>query len=106
MKPPAGDTDQAHSFIRSRPTRDHSHRRRPPLGANTSRHEGNRAVKTLVDAVAYNLGPPRTGTEDLVERLRMPRAGGGPLLNQHVQLAPHHVDEQLDPTLGGQPAGW
>ena len=24
-------------------------------------------------------------------------ARGRPLLNQHVQLAPHHVDEELDP---------
>jgi hypothetical protein len=106
MKPPAGETDYAHSFIRSRPssvrqveqdvpsrlsTGNHSHRRRPPLGANTSGHQGNRAIETLVHAVANYFDAPGSGTEDLIERLRMRSAGGWPLLNQHVQLSPHHV---------------
>jgi hypothetical protein len=76
-------------------TRDHSHCRRPPSSANASCHERNRAVEPLVHAIANYLCAPGTGAEDFVERLRMRRIWGWALLNQHVQLTPHHVNEQL-----------
>src|SRR5687767_8391771 len=77
-------------------TGDHSHCRRPPLRPNSLRHEQNRAIETLVHAVADYFRAPGSRIEDLVQRLRVRGAMGWPLLNQHVQLSPHHIDEQLD----------
>ena len=86
------------NVTRGLPAGDHTDSGCPPLGTDSTGENRNRAIKSLVHSGTDNLGPPRIRSKDLVESLRMRRTSLGPLLDQHVQFAPHHIDEQLDAT--------
>src|SRR6266850_2103200 len=74
----------------------HTDRGCPPLCADSPGDKWNRALESIIHASADDLCSPRVGSEDLIERLRVRRSLLRPLLNKHVQLTPHDVDEQLD----------
>ncbi len=68
----------------------------PPLRTDVSRQKTNSLAHTFVDVGRRDLRSPILPAEDGVKSPGHTLSGLRTLLDGHVELAPDHVDEELD----------